>query len=932
MSNVGGDQSIDLTPVSGMDLRSLSKTTGPAFLQNIITRNGELAVRSGFGLVREYGTSLNCGRIGEVSGPAWGLGKCIGAAHVRTPWGTDQILAIHGVYNLTSNLALDDAGSSLSGRLGVILTGIAAVVHDLHTGRFVEFVLHHQDTNETDLRGVYPNYATRLDEDHLQWVRPLHEPAWATFTMFASNMMVNIDGVGICTYRPVEFVGPVDRKNQAFGRTLLPYGPGEQCAFTLTALCDGVFSEQAYLRPVEFGVVTAMCSFNDRMVFATGPVLWFSDPYRPDNILTDNFQILPTTEPVVAIAQSRDTLVITTNRQSWLMVPTIGDSAVGGSMIQLSSAIGCVGQRAIVQSDSTVYFVEDSGVRVYSGGEMQSLSDEVDRLWTDKQSLQMVLTDYYTKNGITSLANDQLPARIDVRKQMQNARLAWHQDRETLFCVCDDVTLVWTRGFGWSVWYYATHAGSGTSVIGRQEIVSPVIVAIGDDVYLIGGPDRTQYVYKNTEERPPRVLKANDKSCYLLKLGRGGALDRNADASLEDEREPIGGWNPVLEPTTSEPAFFIGKYKRIPAGYSLFSGITLGPTTNADTYWFPVSLDLATPYGTTPDQPVAYQLSFTFDNTLWRPFIRSSTPPVPPDPLDPDYGVVAAVYPNERLSSVPGYAVTATSEFRVYNGAVVDPLGDTIVILWDGALCAGSAAPQMNVSAIGPSPLFHIGFEKIGTPSVMYLAKSIGACLIGPSASPGRSAGVYQWQNGVFPTEQEALDDKAQAVDWVAKSAEFRVKGDQFKIRGVFVDAVHWGKQTGADATVPLWPYGPLNTATSTDMRDYSGQALDFTVAPPGNSQQTGLAPVARLMPTGTTAPTLKTGSNVARWGTQALDADGNLLIDDAAVDVMGTTDGSQGERGSVMLHGSMLGPGEGVRVGRLEAVVRVVGNRRRWK
>lgn len=927
MSNVSGDQSIDVTPTSGMDLRSLSKTTGPAFLQNIITRNGELAVRSGFGLVREYGTSLNCGRLNEIIRPNWGLGKCIGATHVRTPWGTDQILAIHGVYNLTANLALDDTGASLSGKLGVMLAGVSAVVHDLHTGRFVEFVLHHQDTNDTDLRGVYPNYATRIDEDHLQWVRPVSEPKWATFTPFASNVMINIDGVGICTYRPVEFVGPVDRKNHAIGRTLLPYGPGEQSAFSLTALCDGAFSpEQAYLRTVEFGTVTAMCSFNDRMVFATGPVLWFTDPYRPDNILTTNFQILPTNDAIVAIAQSRDTLVITTARQSWLMVVTIGGTAVGGSLIQLSSSVGCVGPRALTQADGTIYFVEDSGVRVYQGGEVQSLSDEVDRLWTDKQSLQMVLTDYYTKNGITSLVNDQLPARIDVRKQMATARLAWHQDRETLFCVCDDVTLVWTRGFGWSVWYYATHSGSATSVIGRQEIVSPVIVAIGEDVYLIGGPDQTQYIYEDAETRPPRVIRSNDKSCYLLKLGRGGALDRNADASLEDEREPIGGWTPVLEPSASEPAFFIGKYKRIPAGYSLFSGITLGPTTQAETYWFPVSLDLATPYGTAPDQPVAYQLSFTFDNTLWRPFVLSI------NPADPDYGVVAAVYPSERLSSVPGYAVTGTSEFRVYDGVNVDPLGSTVSILWDGALCAGTTAPQMNVSAVGPSPLFWIGFEKIGTASVIYLAKSIGLCLVGPSASPGRSAGVYQWQNGVFPIEQQALDDKAQAVDWVAKSAEFRVKGDQFKIRGVFVDAVHWGKQTGADATVTLWPYGPLNTATSTDMRDYSGQALDFTTAPPGNSQQTGLAPVARLMPTGTSTPTLKTANNVARWGTQALDADGNLLIDDAAVDVMGTTDGSQGERGSVMVHGTMLGPGEGVRVGRLEAVVRVVGNRRRWK
>ena len=116
-------------------------------------------------------------------------------------------------------------------------------------------------------------------------------------------------------------------------------------------------------------------------------------------------------------------------------------------------------------------------------------------------------------------------------------------------------------------------------------------------------------------------------------------------------------------------------------------------------------------------------------------------------------------------------------------------------------------------------------------------------------------------------------------------------------------------------------------------MRDYAGQALDFSTVPVGNIEQNDIGPFPRMTPAGvTTDPVVKTFDNVATWGDLADASKGNLLISDAAVDDLATTDGSQGLRISVMVHGTMNAPGESVRLSRVLATIRKMGNLQRWR
>ena len=1044
MSNI--DKTADVTPKSGMDLRTNARTDGTPFIQNTIPRNGDFWVRPGFGLVREYDTSLANGRYDENK---YGLGPCIGATNVRTAWQTDQILSIHTLYAFTGDFyggrpRLVGGLTPMYGRRATFLAGVVAIVHDLHTNRKVEFVLHEQDAKKEFLPQVYPNYSTRYDDDNSTWAIPAQEPKWAIFAPMqtgvafgtkAFNIVVCIDGMGLWTYRPVDCPIEWSRQNNSLDRPYLGPFMGEQGAFSPLNLAEGLLSAAdgaAYLTTNDIGTITAQCTWNeDRIIYAAGNTLWFSDPYMPQAVLADSNYVVPTSDPITCVAPLRSSVfVATSGGRCWAYNPALGSAgtAAVGSLTSISLTNGCVNNRAYCVGNEGVFFVDHNGVFLWTGGvQLVWLSRPIDRLWADPQSLELPLTDYYQHNGTTSLTNVQLPARLDMREQMRSARLCWDDPRKVLYCVCDDITLCWTTDYGWSVWYFKTHAGNGAEVQGLANIATPTLVPSRNDLYLVGGPDETIYM----DGKDLKIVQ--DKACYLLKLGRGGAIDRStcmdaartdvytctlsgyvvpfdtieitvgvntynynikpdddyaatykkfADdiqavgdpeydfigqptgivavakvagtpaspvvavmtvgagsftathtqtsasanlvtANLEDWRTPLSGWRMYEwagDPATG--AFYLGPPVVAPAGFQPPRG---APATTEATYWWPVAT------GSVVAPPTILKLHFTFDNTRWEPIC------VPANPGDPQYGEIAALFPNERLGSVSGYrpnAHDATHQICVYNSGTgtEGPGGDEIRIDFDGTGGTWTSAPTLNVGVIGPDVLFYIGFRYKGADSTLSLHPQLTTFM----RQDFNGCQLYAWQYGRYPVQYSQLADLQQPVDWAVKSREFELSGYQFTVRGLFVTAMHMGN--GTDDVVPGWLYGPLNTATSTDWRDWSGQALDFATVPPGNSAQNDMSPFPRMVPATTGGdpniyvdPTLKTFNNIARWGDAVDPTKGNLLIDDPAVDTLATTDGSKGMRGSVMIHGTMNAPGEVVKLGRIEAAIKQVGLRQRW-
>ena len=1040
------DKTVDISMRAGMDLRSLDRSGGPPtrgvtpgcpYLQNVIPRNGELLVRAGFGTVRQYGTTLNAGRIEEDG--AFGLGACIGATLVKTQWGAEQVLALHPLFAFTGDLKGTDTLDDLAQRSGVYLAGVCAVVHDLHSGRHFEFVLHEQDAQSDDLMNWFPNYATRVNNDRSRWSRPAKEPQWAVFTQCGTgigglpqrNTVVAIDGMGLWTYRPVDSPLVPNRQNDSMDRLWLGPLMGEHCAFAPLELAPGpgtAAEGYAYLTTADLGTVDALTTWNsNQVVYGVGNTVWFADPGNPQQVLFDNSYVLPTADTITLLAPSRGGIVVATANQCWVLQPSNAGNQDAANLTLVELGKGCASNRSYCLTDAGVVFVDSRGAYLYTGGlDTIALSPKIDRLWSDPQSLQLPLTDFYVHAGVTGLTATQMASRIDVREQIVSARLCWDQQQQTLFVVCDDVTLCWTADFGWSVWLFQTHAGSSLQVQGLANIVNPTFVSATSGLYAIAGPDSVTY----SDTTLDRTVV--DNSCSLLHLGRGGAIDRSTcarpstptvykgvlsgyivttditrltingtdydypfvdgddfaavyaglavlaaadpdydvvadldgvvciakvygtgapavsgvevapslgvftvsvvsqgtdadldEADLEDEREPVGGWvkfTPGADPGT---AFMVGKPTVVPPGFAA-PGVAVAETRQ--TYWFPISIM----HGGILTLSDTLSLHFQFDNRAWEPICADAT-----------LGEVAFVLPDERLASEAGYSRGAplpTRQIRIFGGGVPDPAGDESRLDFDGAAGAWTAAPSINVSVLGPDTIVYVGFRYLlevpGSQLVteFWLEPTIvGVPQIGPAGAT-LDAVVYWWQSGRYPVEQEAWANLQQPVDWVAKTRNAEGgNGCQIRVRGVQITALHQG--AGTDVVVPNWRYGPLNTATSTDARDYSAQALDFGSTPPGNSEQNAVGVYPRMVETGSVAdPSTKTAANIARWGDIADPSVGNLLIDDAAVDSLATTDGSQGARASVMLHGTMNSAGESVRVGEVQAVLRKMGNMQRWR
>lgn len=1044
------DKTLDLTPQSGMSLRSLSKQAGSPFLMNVLPRNGEFLVRPGFGLVREYGTTQNCGRQNYSPDRYFGLGPPIGKIEVRTSWGADQLVVIHPLYSFTGDLRHNSNLSTVvSGTNGQMLAGVSAVVHDLNSGKHVEFVLHYQDTERPDLRNAYPHYSTRFGTNNLRWAVPTYEPKWAIGLQFntmssseSCKVLIAIDGMFVWTYRPVDITGTIDRKNDSLNVVTLPPAAGELCAFSRMAMSNGIGAAKGvqYILAKDFNSVDCMGFYGGRVVFARGSRLFFSDLDRPDNIVNTNYFDLPSNDPVTALAQVYDGLMISTAKGTWLGQVIDGNEITTiGRLHVMSSTTGVVTNQSWVSADNNVYGVDNSGVFLYKGGlKLSILSEDIDRLWTDPQGLQMVLTDYYVKSGFSALGTPQLPAYLNSHDELQTAKLSWSQDFGCLFVTCKSFILVWFKGFGWTLWYLSTHAGSFTAVQGMANIANPLIATFNEKIYLVGGADETTYV-DNTD---PYRLQLRDSSCYLLQLGRGGAIDRSttgrgiqanvykfvpaglwgvgdkgritlngvnydytvsaadllvdepmdrlatqlaftvgagvftatpagnvvtaiettpagavlagsssvligsgtlttttvhtgayidvSEATLEDQREPNGGYVEWLD-RGSAPTFWIGRQVEVAAGYKT----PLGNTLTVPSYWVPVSLGNLDANLVPLGPPTIYGLSFAFDNTVWRA-ICTTNPGLP--------GELDYILPAERCASEAGYSPGAMVPARhawCYDTATAaaSNTGNTIDITFNATLVAApnkwDGWPQLNLGVVGPNQMIWIGFTSVQAASAtpipltsLHIATSVIDATV-QDAVAQQPASVYVWQQGAYPIEHLSLAAKQQPVDWAVKSVELNVKDQQLRVRGVYLTAMHLGN--GNDDVVQNWIYGPLNTATSTDMRDYSGQSVDFVSTPPGNSQQTDIAPRARMRLTSGGDPTLKTFGAGARWGDSNGAGAGNLLIDDAAVDTLGTSDGSQGVRASILTHGTMNAPGESVRLGKIAAVVRLLGGLRRW-
>lgn len=913
-------EELDVLQVGGMDVRGLAAgRQGSAWLMNVLYRNGRYETRGGLGLLGHYSSTLNAGRNTALgNGAPVGYRTLLGSTLVVTDQGHEQIVAVHTCrcYTATQQQAVD---GTLSNRLGHYLTLISVNVHDLTTGRRTEWVLHSntQDIGTPTLPGQYPHYLTTDTVDRQSWIQAdeqLHTSC--SFIQVADVVYLTIPNLGTWRYRPVDPVTLDQRvQNLPNGSTRAFNWKGESSALTQLRMVPGVNRDAyVYLTPSTAPTPTCGAVLENRAVWASGRSLYFSDVDSPSNVIAANSFVMPTDFPITALAVLKGLVLVLTQEETWVYQPSSGaqDGLVsGGRVFNLSRTVGCSDARHIVVADDAVYWMDERGVYTTNGGTLITrLSDAIDPWFSQPEQIQNPITSFQVQAGISPVTGLQPRLRINWTEQLQYGNLCWDSQNRILFCTAKDITLVWKPDAGWTVWLYETNAklSAGTPVVGLQRgILNPQMVSHGHQVYLVGGIESQQY------SRNP--YHATDNSFYILQLGRGGGVDRSS-APQEDHRKPAADWvdqqtqgRPNIVP--SDNIVLVEEPQAIASGF-----VTNTQVISGDFLLVPVYLS---PSATAV--PGEFELRMTFDNTTFEPILRPT-----------GVGEIDALVPPERIASMSGFHLGAgdvNAEVRRYNSGSPSNSGNEVRVHWKGTagtLNGWTSYPHWSMTPWGKHAIIYLPFRRIAPTTTCSLGITVQYARV--DGTPAASL-----VNGSLPSGDAPLitaaDSHAQPVDWAIKT---RLVGDgatQVKARGLYITAQSFGESD--NKLVPGWVFGLLGAMTASDYRDFAAQAIDYAQPTPGSDDvpdQPALR--ARLGLSNTPIIQLKTAANVARWGDTQDTLKGNLLISDAAVDTIATSESVRGEMFSSMLMGCIQNPGEQVKVERVRVTTRTVGGRRR--
>jgi len=882
------DAVLDVDLSSGIDADSLEKQ-GMSWAQNIEYRVNRIEVRGGFGTLAQFGTTLNSGRVSNPFGAAfvYGYGPPLGGTLQVTNQGHVQILSVHALSAFTGTLT------------GQYLDHLYALsVYDVTTGRRAEHVFRTQTQWMSNLPGV-----TLQSNAQPNW-REAPVDQVPSFAQLSDIQYLCLPGQGVWAYRPIDAFA-VDQRLQTVPGTIQS---GDSAWVELVTPVDGVFTAAGavYFNASSFPLPSCMCSFQNRMVYANGRKLYFSDPDRPDNVQANSFYQVPTERPITAIAAVKGVVLVFTMDEVWLYQPsdpTQTGLISGGNIYNLSRSRGCLTAQSLTLMQDMVVFMDRRGIYTCDGGtSINKISDNIDTWFALPEQIQNPLSNYLTQAGLNTLANQQPRAFIDMQSQLYRSTFTWDPQNQLLFVTFDDMSLVYCPDFGWSVYLYETTAvvQNGAPKVGlQQKLVNPIMFAHAGELYMIGGADQQLYG------------DFTDSSVYILKQGRGGALDRSS-VSQEDLRQPYQYWQKLLTGDADGVTFYVAPPVLLPDNYN---DSTQGVVMSAPTWLVPVYASNAT-----VDALTNIELVLQFNSGDWQPVLIS--------PSFPNY---AYLVPPQRLASK-----VAFTDMQVYNGGTPSITGNRMHITWNGngAPNNWAAWPSMPLTPGLPQPVVYLLMQRrTGTSTTT--STSMGWTFVSArtKTSSGRpwvaGSGIVSQETGAPAYPQQDLGDnrQAQPVDWAISTPLLGDGKAQYKARGAISVIQSYGR--AASQQVPDWLIGPYGSMTTSDYKDFAAQQVDWQNGDPHElPDNPSVRP--RIQTASATYPTTKTGNNVARWSSTSAQSTGNLLIDDAATDTVAGSEGVRGERFRTMLFGCMNANGEDIKIARVRILTRITGGLRR--
>jgi len=900
-------QMVDILP-TGMNV---DMPGGGPIIVNYFRRDGAWIVRPGLGQESQFDSTLLRSDLTNM--------VHLGSKEIVTDFGHEQILMVFAVNVHTGNLFNASADDYRRGRF---TRAVLVHVRDVTAGTtWEELLVPNSSRSAGEAQYMHGVWETDKDWDFEAYITAGNDkPCW--FVQFNDTVVFGSPGLGLWCYVPAVFGRTAVRQWES---TL--YHSGHiRCESDSTVLIDlrptdGEYSDgYAYLNDAEFPRSVAACSIQGRMVYAADNVVWFSDPGRPACVLADNFYAIPTDDHITALGDSGGNLTICTRTSTWFFDGTWGELVVG-SAVQVSQQTGCLSQHAMGRIDNGLAWVDDTGIwGTVTGLQIEPLSKDIGEFW--RKGIEDPRTQYYQTGGLTDLANVQPTLRWAHDTTDDKVQLAYVLPDRMLVATWprQRISLVLSGG-AWALWTCETLAAAQGTVAATQGIENPWFVALPSGLWCVASPNSVTLDDETLLDGGLLASPAEEDrtvgSWALLRMGRGGALDRTAVVA-EDRRRFAGKFYDIGH-SVSEPksAIRIERWIPVQEGTQLPSGV-LAP---AKCHLWPVRLVFHPNPGLFTWADIdSVTFIFTFDYNRWAPVLRADNP-----------AEVAAVLPSERIASAAGFGIGApvagTAEVQLYRAGVLAPVnGNQIRIRWDGASSTGFMSPHMNMATKRPEPWIYLPmYARNNSADVVSAGIEVDTATI-----EGEHSGipyslvpsVYAWQQAEAPLARVARS--GQCVDHAIETEALRLANSQIRLRSVFIDAVSHGCGTGVIAP----RYGLLNLVMASDYKGMSGQVVDHASgAIRENNDHDGIRTRFR---DSTGALKKRTFKNGPKWGDSTDTAAGDYLIDSEEFDSVAISDSVQGEEVRLLLHGHLKNDAEVLRVSRLRAVIRKAGMPRR--
>ena len=895
--------------------------------------DGSVSVRPGWGVLAELDTTLGSDiTYNAASAPlsffttnVFGYEKHLGSAFVETNFGHQQIVSVFVARVSTGSLGAD-------ARVGRVSSVYAVRVFDVTTGRSWEEILTRKTSElgrsskitDIEVSGNYPSewyggYETAFDRDNTGFLSGDLSSEWFFFTS-RGYVYFGSDEAGVFVYRPADFIETKSMQTETDSLFNWSSGYSETGLIERVYFSNGVFEDGfVYASPSNISKIVAAASFRGRVAYATEYEIWFSDVGRPNNVIAKNFINVPSNRKVTAMYEFKGNLVIFTDREMYLYIPSEGTIvSQGRPPVKVSESVGCIGQQAITMMEDNLAWVAHSGVFSSSSGtDLKELSEPIRAFWGGHGLMTNPMTSYYEANAGWVDIDTTNPPRTLLSFDPDRVSLAYNHDKRTLLMGCPSVNGCWAFGGLWSWWPVEstvnTNPVSGAPIVGStSNLIEPWVLANTEDIFCVSGamydeiPDAAYTLVGSTPNTYPGALAAltpspsKARNFVISKLGHGGALDRSS--YKEDYRRGASKYIPVIPTDT---AFVNGCF------YFEKPVEEEDPTTGAVYYWLPIEL--------VPNVHAAavsrYTLLFQFDEEEWNPEPSSAAPTL---------GDITIRFPTERLGSAPGLVAAKVTDAA----GTPNPAGEYIHLDWNGPTVANTwtTHPSLSLAQRRKNPLVYIRFLKRTANSVMGMGiVPITSTL---STGGGTPVGALVWADHFIGAANSHNNNaKAQCIDWSYKSNEVSEGGGQIKARGIYAKMNSHGRGLPANRLVPGWIWGLYNVILGSDSKEYTSQVVDYdeniTTITDKGTIRSRFRNAAGNMAT-------RVFSGDPKWGSQGNSAHGDYLIDDQQTDDIATSDSVKGQRISYMVFGFIQDKAEALSIRNLTGVFRRGGSRRR--